>query len=184
MKAFLNGFKKLLGVGLYLLAIVLLVEGVTVFVRQWFSHPILLTFGTQTGLTVIFIGMCLVALAWFNHSLNLIKVNLLDGERKLVTTGPFKYVRHPLYAILLLTLLPLTIVWSADWVFVAAWILVMIISHNVVRFEERGLAEEFGEEYTRYCHYVPALLPYKGNGGKRYQTAVCRRSANEKGKAI
>ena len=29
--------------------------------------------------------------------------------------------------------------------------------------------EEFGQEYQEYRKYVPALLPYKGAGGKRYR---------------
>ena len=114
-------------------------------------------------------GLFLAGMIWFNASLNLIKVNLLDGDRTLVTQGPFSYVRHPLYAILLLTALPLTIVWSAEGLFAAAWLVILLIAHVLVLKEERGLQEEFGDAYTTYRQYVPALLPYKGNGGKRYR---------------
>lgn len=169
MKLLLQGFKNLLGVGAHLLLLGLLVEGGAVLLRQWVSWPIPLGLELQIALTVLLVSAGLAGLAWFNYALNLIQANLLDGERKLVTHGPFNYVRHPLYATLLLTLLPLTIVWFADWVFVGAWVLMLVISHYVVGFEERGLVKEFGQEYERYRRYVPALIPHKGAGGKRYQ---------------
>lgn len=169
VKRFFYGLRKLWGVGLYLLIIALLVEGVTMSVHQRISFPFMVTRNVQVWLTLILGCLCVAGLIWFNASLNLIKVNLLDGERTLVTHGPFSYVRHPLYAILLLTALPLTIVWSADGLFVIAWFVILMLSHVLVLKEERGLREEFGEAYTTYRQYVPALLPYKGNGGRRYR---------------
>lgn len=170
MKRFFNGFRKLWGVGVYLLLIALLVEGTAMFVQQWVSFPFRVTRTIQVGLTVILCCLYVSGMIWFNVSLNLIKVNLLDSERTLVTHGPFSYVRHPLYAILFLTALPLTIVWSADGLFSIAWIVTFLLSHVLVLKEERGLQEEFGDAYTTYRQYVPPLFPYKGNGWKRYRT--------------
>jgi hypothetical protein len=45
----------------------------------------------------------------------------------------------------------------------------LIFSHYVVSLEERGLIDIFGEDYEKYRRFVPALLPYKGNGGKLYR---------------
>ena len=106
---------------------------------------------------------------WFSRSLNLIRVHLLAGKHELVTHGPFAYVRHPLYATVLLTIPPLVIVWFSDFLFVIPWVLMLIITHYVVSLEERELIKVFGEDYEKYREYVPALLPYKGNGGQRYR---------------
>jgi protein-S-isoprenylcysteine O-methyltransferase Ste14 len=152
------------------LIIALLVEGTTVYVQQWISYPLPVTRNLQIGLTVILGGLSVAGMIWFNVSLNLITVNLLAGERTLVTHGPFNYVRHPLSATIVLTALPLTIVWSADGLFVVAWLVMLLLSHALVLQEERGLQEEFGDAYTTSRQYVPALLPYKGHGGKRYRT--------------
>lgn len=170
-----NGFKKLWGVGGYVLLIALLVEGMAMYAQQWVSVPLRLTRTLQIGLTMILGGLSVAGMIWFNVSLNLIKVNLMAGERTLVTHGPFNYVRHPLYATIVLTALPLTIVWSADGLFAVAWLVILLLSHVLVLKEERGLHEEFGDAYRIYRQYVPALLPYNGNGGKRYRT----RSAQE-----
>jgi protein-S-isoprenylcysteine O-methyltransferase Ste14 len=106
---------------------------------------------------------------WFNRSLSLMRVHLLKGENELITDGPFAYVRHPLYSTLLLTIPPLVIVWLSDLLFFIPWTLTLVVSHYVVRLEERGLIEVFGEEYERYRRYVPALLPYKGSAGRHYR---------------
>ena len=165
----IRGFKNLVGAGVHLLLLSLFLEGLTLFLRQWISFPISLSFEMKILLTVPFMVACLLGAIWFNRSLNLIRVHLLNGKNELITQGPFAYVRHPLYATLLITIPPLVIVWLADLLFFVPWILILVVSHCVVRLEERGLVEEFGGEYERYQRYVPALLPYKGAGGRRYR---------------
>jgi protein-S-isoprenylcysteine O-methyltransferase Ste14 len=167
--SFMRGIKDLLGVGMYLLLLGLFLEGLAVVVRQWISFPISLSSEAQILFTVLCVAVCLLSVIWFNRSLNLIKVHLLDGENELITSGPFAYVRHPLYSTLLMTIPPLVVVWFSDLIFFVPWILILVISHPLVRLEERGLIAAFGQDYERYRRYVPALLPYKGAGGKRYR---------------
>jgi len=165
----LRRLENLVGVGVHLLLLSLFLEGSTLVVRQWISFPIRLTSMTQVLLTVPCVAACLLGAIWFNRSLNLIRVHLLNGESELITRGPFAYVRHPLYSTLLIAIPPLVIVWLSDLLFFIPWVLILVVSHYVVRVEERGLIEAFGEDYERYRRYVPALLPYKGAGGQRYR---------------
>jgi protein-S-isoprenylcysteine O-methyltransferase Ste14 len=165
----LKRFKNLLGVGPHLLLLGILLEGLTIFIRQWFSFYVPITFELQVILTVPCVTLCLLGMIWFNRSLDLIKVNLLDEKKKLITHGPFNYVRHPLYSTLMLTIPPMMIIWFSDFLFLIPWVLLFILSHYVVSLEERGLIETFGEEYKKYRRFVPSLLPYKGAGGKRYR---------------
>jgi protein-S-isoprenylcysteine O-methyltransferase Ste14 len=152
-----------------LLLLGLCLEGLTLAVRRWVSFPIPLSFEAQVALTVPCVAACLLGGIWFNRSLDLIRVHLLHRENELITHGPFAYVRHPLYATLLIFVPPLVIIWLLDLLFLIPWALMLIVSHYVVRLEERGLVEEFGQDYERYRQYVPALLPYKGAGGRRYR---------------
>jgi protein-S-isoprenylcysteine O-methyltransferase Ste14 len=165
----LRGIENLVGVGMHLLLLSLFLEGLTLFVRQWISCPISLTSETQVLLTVPCVAVCLLGAIWFNRSLNLVRVHLLNGKTELITDGPFAYVRHPLYSTLLITIPPLAIVWLSDLLFFIPWVLMLVVSHYLVRLEEQGLIEVFGRDYERYQRYVPALLPYKGAGGQRYR---------------
>jgi protein-S-isoprenylcysteine O-methyltransferase Ste14 len=167
--SFLSGIKNLVGAGIHLLLLGLFLEGLTLVVRQWISLPISLTFATQVFLTIPCVVACLLGAIWFNRSLDLISVHLLNGKNELITHGPFAYVRHPLYSTLLLTIPPLVIVWLSDLLFFIPWVLTLVVSHYLVRLEERGLIEAFGQDYERYRRHVPALLPYKGDGGQRYR---------------
>jgi len=165
----LRGLKNLVGAGLPLLLIGLLLEGLTIVIRQWVSFPIPLTLEMRTLLTVPCVAACLLGMIWFSRSLDLINVHLLDGKSELVTHGPFTYVRHPLYATIMITIPPLMIIWFSDLLFFMPWVLMLIVSHYIVSLEERGLIEAFGQDYEKYRKYVPALLPYKGAGGQRYR---------------
>ena len=161
--------EDLVGAGLYLLLLGLLLEALTLTLRQHMSVPISLTFGAQVLLTLPCVAGCLGGAIWFHRSLNLAEVHLRKGHRELVTHGPFAYVRHPLYSTLLMTIPPLAVVWLSDLVFLVPWGLLIVLSHQVVRLEERRLIQAFGRDYERYRRCVPALLPYRGTGGRRYR---------------
>ena len=165
----LRGIKSLVGAGVHLLLVGLFLECITRGIQQWVSLPLSLTVETQIFMTVPCIALCLFGVIWFNRSLNLIEVHLLHGREGLITHGPFSYVRHPLYATLMITIPPLVIIWRSDLIFIAPWILIVIASHYIVRIEERRLIKTFGDDYKRYQTHVPALLPFIGAAGKRYR---------------
>jgi len=166
--SFIRGLRNLLGVGPQLLLLGFFIEGLTLIIQQWVSFPVPPNFKIQILLMIPCVVACLLGIIWFNHSLNLIRVNLTNGKKKLITHGSFAYVRHPLYSTIIITIPPLAIIWLADLLFFFPWVLIILVSHFVVPIEERGLIDVFGEDYERYRKYVPALLPYKGAGGKRY----------------
>jgi len=167
--ALLRGLRNLLGSGMRLLLVGIALEVVTVALHRYVSLPVSLTREMQIALTVPCVVFCVTGMVWFNSTLRLIKINLMGGENRLVTHGPFNYVRHPLYATLLITLPPLLIIWFADLLFLVSWAALFIVAHYVVLPEERRLVRLFGKEYERYRRYVPAFIPYKGAGGKRYR---------------
>jgi protein-S-isoprenylcysteine O-methyltransferase Ste14 len=165
----LKGIKSLLGAGVHLLLVGSFLEGITLGIEHWISYPFSVSVKMQVLMTVPCIALCLFGVIWFNRSLNLIKVHLLHERENLIIHGPFSYVRHPLYAILMITIPPLVIIWRSDLIFIAPWILIVIASHYIVRIEERKLLKTFGDDYRRYQTHVPALVPFKGVAGKRYQ---------------
>ena len=169
----LKEIKSLIGAGLPLLFVGLLLETVAVAVRRWISFPVPLTINIQILLTVPCILVSGLGLIWFYRSLNLTKIHFLGGEKELITSGPFNYVRHPLYSALLMGLPSLLIIWYADLLFFLPWLLMFIIAHYLVQLEERDLIDTFGDDYSDYKKFVPALIPYKGAGGRRYREQRC-----------
>jgi protein-S-isoprenylcysteine O-methyltransferase Ste14 len=169
LPSLLKRLKHLVGAGPHLLLLALFLEGSTLVFRRWVSFPVSITARMKVILSLPCVIFCLLGMLWFNRSLNLIRVNLLDAENELITHGPFNYVRHPLYSALVIGIPPLMIIWYSDLLFFIPWVLILLFSHYVVSLEERGLIETFGEDYEKYRKYVPSLLPYKGAGGRRFR---------------
>lgn len=81
----------------------------------------------------------------------------LYSDHRLVTEGPYAYVRHPMYlGILIIGLGGILIYRTWTLAFVALTFIGLIFR---VRNEEQGLAEEFGEQWEEYCRQVPPWLP-------------------------
>ncbi|MCC6905881.1 MAG: isoprenylcysteine carboxylmethyltransferase family protein [Anaerolineae bacterium] len=102
-------------------------------------------------------GMLACALFWWanaamNHAYH-------SGEVGLVTTGPYRWVRHPMYAAFFLVSLSFLLA-AANLCIGLMWIGVnaVAILPNL-RAEERHLEQQFGEAYRRYAERTGALWP-------------------------
>ena len=81
-------------------------------------------------------------------------------EHKLITAGPYKFVRHPIYTGMLGMLLATGIALSY-WPALLIALLVFAIGTGVrVRSEEKLLRETFSTEYDAYAARAKAVLPY------------------------
>ena len=95
------------------------------------------------------IGMLLVIFGW---------KEIYEGKGKLVTTGIYRYVRHPQYVGFLLITLGLN-VWWLTIITLALWPVVIIVYYKLAKKEEKDAEEEFGEEYLEYKRRVPGWIP-------------------------
>ncbi len=86
------------------------------------------------------------------------EVTLQDGHR-LITDGPFRYVRHPRYAGGILAAFGMSLTFRS-WI----GLVVSAVSIGVfllrIRDEEILMAETFGEEWERYCRRTRRLIPF------------------------
>ncbi len=81
----------------------------------------------------------------------------LFKDQPLITSGPYAYVRHPMYAGLILAGLGSLLIYFTWTAFFSAVLAPLVMFR--ARREEAALAEEFGEEWRTYCKRVPAIFP-------------------------
>jgi protein-S-isoprenylcysteine O-methyltransferase Ste14 len=83
------------------------------------------------------------------------------GGTFLIISGPFAYVRNPLYVGNILMYLGLGIMSLAlfPYLQIGAIIFFLFQYYFIVKEEERFLREKFGEQYKDFCKHVPAFFP-------------------------
>lgn len=79
-----------------------------------------------------------------------------------VVRGPYRWVRHPLYSCIILSIWAWPDVTSDRLLFAVLWTVWMAIG---ARLEETDLQGEFGERYEVYRRFVPMLIPWRGLRG-------------------
>lgn len=80
-----------------------------------------------------------------------------------VTTGAFRYVRHPLYLASLLTYLGLAIA-TASLFSLALLAGIFLFHDHIASYEEKLLEARFGEEYRQYKRRTGKWVPGVGKG--------------------
>lgn len=80
-------------------------------------------------------------------------------DHELIRSGPYAYVRHPIYTGLLLALIGTAVVVGNGRGVVALALLLASFVYKL-RIEERFMRQEFGGAYERYCAEVKALVPF------------------------
>jgi protein-S-isoprenylcysteine O-methyltransferase Ste14 len=77
----------------------------------------------------------------------------------LTRSGPYRFVRHPIYTGLLLAIFGSGVIALGEWRGLLALALVTAACLRKVQIEERFLLEQFGDAYARYRQEVAALVP-------------------------
>ncbi len=106
----------------------------------------------STVLIILGTGLSIYSIRWLGRSFS-----IMASARDLVTEGPYRLVRHPLYGAELITMVGVVIgAWSsAATIMGLFWLLLQI---QRARNEEAVLRATF-PEYEDYARRVPMLLP-------------------------
>ncbi len=111
------------------------------------------------GLALVLAGLAFAVWARVHLGSNWSGTVTVKEGHELIRSGPYAYVRHPIYTGLLAAVLG-TALASAT---VRAAIGFVIIAASLVRklrTEEAFMRDTFPGEYPRYCDEVPALIPF------------------------
>jgi protein-S-isoprenylcysteine O-methyltransferase Ste14 len=84
-------------------------------------------------------------------------MTLKEGH-ELVTTGPYRYVRHPIYAGLLLAMLGSALVINLWWL--AIFFLAALNFVYAAKKEEKLMSREFPNTYPAYIKRTKMLIPF------------------------
>ncbi len=138
---------------------------------SWTRLP--LVFSTSTRIVMLALGSLLYfpgmsLLIWGRLALGrsyFVSTGLgaqLYSDQQLVTTGPYAFVRHPMYGGLILSAVGSLLIYST-------WTTVFFVCFAPLMFvrawrEELVLSAEFGDEWQEYCKNVPAFIPQFGKG--------------------
>ena len=104
--------------------------------------------------------------SWVFRSLgkNLTDTVVTRAEHTLVTTGPYRWVRHPFYAAGFSFFVAASLM-SANWYLAVAGGLAGVLLALRTRTEEAKLIERFGDEYLAYMQRTGKFLPRRALPG-------------------
>jgi protein-S-isoprenylcysteine O-methyltransferase Ste14 len=116
--------------------------------------------------TVYMVGVALVAsglvfTVWARITLggNWSATVTLKQDHEIVRSGPYRWIRHPIYTGLLLAFLGSAIS-LGEWRGLLALFIAAAAFWRKLRVEEQWLDELFGAEYANYCRSTWALIPF------------------------
>lgn len=113
-----------------------------------------------TGVGIALLGF--IILQWSQNTLgkNWSDTPRMLKEQALITSGPYQYVRHPIYTAFIL-ILGSTFFLSANWMIGLAWIGMAVLEiASRIQFEESLMIEYFGDQYREYMKKTGRLLPW------------------------
>jgi protein-S-isoprenylcysteine O-methyltransferase Ste14 len=87
--------------------------------------------------------------------------NTTSAGANLITSGPFSWMRNPLYVGNFLITLGIAVFGAVSWVVLIAVLAFAFQYHCIVKYEEELLKKKFGQTYMTYMQDVPAWLPNK-----------------------
>lgn len=169
---------RLLSLGYFALAVVLFtvrlrarqperrplrVAGALVGTFAVMAAPLLPAYPRPAALVLTGDVLLIAGLAWSLYGLAYLRrsFSILPEARRLVTGGPYRVGRHPLYlgegVASLGVVLPV-----AGWAHGILIALFLVAQAFRIRWEEEALESSFGAEYRAYRRRTPLLLPWPG----------------------
>lgn len=102
------------------------------------------------GIIPIIIGGILNLLADRAFKLNQTTVKPFEESKILITTGVFKFSRHPMYLGMVLILIGLSIILGSITPYIVVILFIILIYTLFITVEERMLSETFGDAWLEY----------------------------------
>jgi len=120
------------------------------------SFPIWLRW---TGVGIALAGFALLQWAQMTLANSWSDTPRMMKEQTLITSGPYRMIRHPIYTAFIL-ILGSTLFISSNWLVGLCWLTMTVMEViSRVGFEESLMLEYFGEQYREYMKKTGRLFP-------------------------
>ncbi len=107
---------------------------------------------------IVAIALVVIGVVFWLSSAVVVK-RAFDSHR-LVTTGPFRLSRNPMYAGFMLFLIPGIALILNDLLLILISVAMFVVFKARIRQEEEYLTREFGQSYEQYRRSVSQLIPF------------------------
>jgi len=84
----------------------------------------------------------------------------VEHDHRLITSGPYRFIRHPIYAGATTLFLGFALSFSALLSSVLLLNFCVFLFEKRIREEEKLLVETFGEEYLEYMSHTKKIIPF------------------------
>jgi protein-S-isoprenylcysteine O-methyltransferase Ste14 len=110
--------------------------------------------GIWIGVAAFASGFALVAWAFTTMRRAGTRVETVEPTTAIVTNGPYRYTRNPIYIGMFLGLIGLAIGFDSLWIAIALAPFYLVIRYGVIAREEAYLDRKFGDVYRGYKSQV------------------------------
>jgi len=129
---------------------------------EFFSIPRTINYGISA------IGFLFFAMALFGRNYSIkslgsfhsINIEIKKGH-KIITDGPYKYLRHPYYASIILEVLGIPLISNSFYTFFLALVAYIPLVSLRIYLEECAMNEKIGVVFLNYKAEVNAFFPFK-----------------------
>ena len=148
-------YKRIFGVGSTGVAITVLIWILVIYIEKWLGIP-RIKIGTtfQWILFGLFAIDFLVTIVWA-----FIELPPSQQGNELITTGPFHWVRHPIYSAVIWSGTGMVAIGYRSWTVIFSVILISLFWTWYIQREEVYLLEKFGERYREYKKTTGQFFP-------------------------
>lgn len=161
-RSILENKRKLITVIVFFLIAQLWVIGSFIFIVRpatmgWTRLP-LPTWVRWVGVLIGISGMALEFATQLSIGRNYSTTVQISPKQSLVTSGPYRHIRHPMYTALIMVGIGLGLM-SASWYFLIPFIATAIVIIFRIPREEAVMIGKFGDEYIRYAQGTGRFIP-------------------------
>ena len=113
------------------------------------SPDLIFPYASHFAISLILIGL----------SLRMYASGFVLKNKELSTTGPYAFMRHPLYTGNIMILIGLCLINGFFWSFVIAFIFFWFYYPTAIEYEDRKLKSLFPDTWEEWASMTPALIP-------------------------